>query len=254
MPWSFGECSIASGRIISGIIGTSRMQLPLDLVVHLLALLGIELPPRGNQVRLEVVLADGDRASRRREGVRQPDVRIGLAHAAVDGEVDALAPEHPAEPRRLVQELELDRDAGRLELLGDHLATELVLVVVHHRDLEPVRVARLGQELLGLRDVVLVARHAVRHVRVALGDGREPRLADAVVPELDQLLPVDRVGDRLAHLDVVEWLHGHVHHEDLGEVPMDERLLEARPLQAVPDGLLADLGVDRGRTRRSRGR
>src|SRR5215210_216672 len=78
-------------------------DLALDLQVQLLPLLRIELAAGRLQVLLEVVAADVDRAALWGQGIRQPDVRVRLAHAAVDREVDPLVLDAPPDERRLVQ-------------------------------------------------------------------------------------------------------------------------------------------------------
>ena len=112
--------------------------------------------------------------------------------------------------------LDLGRDADRLqaalELRG---GGDLVRTVGarRQRGLEALRLTALGQVLLGLGDVALVALGRVQVELLVAGDGRRDapwwpgRPCTEPPMRVDQALLVDRVLDGLAALDVVERLH-----------------------------------------------
>src|SRR5437773_6380671 len=150
------------------------------------------------------------------EGVEVLVVRVGVVHEPADpDELEILLPEPLAEDARL-ENLEVSLHVhvlqqDRLNGLGEGLRAER-LVTHRQRDLWPVlpalerRALELGHRELRVEPLDRLDPRGLQRAREARrdhgvgGDGEALR-------HLDDVRAVDRVGDRTAHLDVVErWL------------------------------------------------
>ena len=202
--------------------------------------------------------------------VRQVRVRVGVVlrqrRVEVGGE-----PAVDVDVGLQLHELEIDADLGELglQVLGE-VDVRLALAGDDDRlDREPVRVAAVGEQLAGEVGVGTVAgQPVVRIGRVDALDERSRRHAFAEQRRVDQLLAVDRAGDRLAHLpllqraaraveeerEVAERL-GAFEHERLGHLLDHRRVgdhaeVDLARLQGGEQGLIVGDDADADRRRR----
>ena len=135
--------------------------------------------------------------------VIEPAIELGDDH----GHRLARHLREPVRPRHLLKrEVDADLLQRLLDQNGGRLAHRRLAEVVGERRLESIGKAGLGQELLGLREILAVPdghrpdAFGIGLVRIAA----EHRLGAIVKRGIDDLLVGNRVGDRLAHLRVVE--------------------------------------------------
>src|SRR5437867_6700936 len=140
--------------------------------------------------------------------------RLGVAD---DGQVVLGVLPHARQPLAPLDLLDLDLHTDLPELAGDHLAGPHRVVVLGRdlqHGLEPVRVAGLGQQLLGPGGIV---RHRAGHVDEVGVERIDVRPEHAAEPEHrapHHLGLVDPVGDGPSHPDVAVRLARVVHRHD----------------------------------------
>src|SRR4029450_2960221 len=132
-----------------------------------------------------------------------------------DGEVVVALLERLGEPLRPLQLGNGELDADLAELVGDDLAGALGVAPRRQfqAGLEAVGIARLGKQRLGLGEVEGIGLGEVDIGLVVRREVAADRHAEARFGR-DDLLAVDGVGDRLAHLGIVERLLAIVGRQD----------------------------------------
>src|SRR5215470_1459038 len=211
------------GRVLHQLLLHLHVELAARLVVHGDLRLLVELLEVGAVVA-EVVL---------RVGIVADVPRLGMTD---DRQIVVGVLPHAREPLAPLDLLDLDLHADLLELVGQDL-TGAHGVVVLRRDLqhgvESVRVAGLGEELLGLRGVV---RHRARHVdevRIERIDVGPEHAAKTEHRALHRLRLVDPVGDGATHPHVGERFPRVVHRQDDVVRRLTDDHLEARVLLQI---------------------
>ena len=129
----------------------------------------------------------------------------------------AGVPDDLLDQRVVVGQVQRDVQADLVELPDDRLGHGFVVQVAAvrrvQRRLEAIRETRFGEQLLGLVRIVrirLEVRIVAEHARLG---GRGQAGASAAEHELDDLVDIDRVVQRLAHLQIVERRHVEVEHD-----------------------------------------
>ena len=144
----------------------------------------------------------------------------GIDHAAtphvIEGDPTFLDTGPKGTPLRRLQ---IDLEACGLEHGNNRLADLLVRDVAANRgvkiNLDAVGVARLLQQLARLGGVVAVAGLQIRRVAILSWTNRSIETARlSIQHDLDQRVPVDRMGDGLPRLLLVPWLEFGAHRQE----------------------------------------
>src|SRR6266700_1653306 len=196
----------------NGADGRDDLFLGLDPECNLLRGVGLGLGGVDFIVRRVAVAEIGDRRrfsddARRVEELGQVDVcHRESCGRVIDNRAQILAA--LLVERGMIDDLDVEIDAclPQLRLHDLHAAQPLRQLGVDHLDRHAVRIPRLLEQRLGFGDVGVDETDIVRESEVACRNHALARPCGVSALPLDEFGPVDGVGDRLPHADVVKWL------------------------------------------------